>query len=76
MNLLRERITKKNLEIKYLIATNIYEWCIFDGLLFERLFAQNKELVSKFLDFEAGRLADTKTDFFYKQVAELFMAQL
>jgi adenine-specific DNA-methyltransferase len=73
MNLLRERIMKKNLEIKYLIATNIYEWCIFDALLFERLFAQKKESVYKFLDFEASRLADTKTDFFYKQVAEPFM---
>jgi len=28
---LRERITEKNLEIKHLIATNIYEWFIFDG---------------------------------------------
>ena len=26
---LRERITHKNLEIKFLIATNIYEWFIF-----------------------------------------------
>ncbi|MBD2269973.1 type II restriction endonuclease, partial [Anabaena sp. FACHB-1391] len=26
---LRERLTEKNLELKYLIATNIYEWFIF-----------------------------------------------
>jgi len=31
---LRERITEKNLEIKHLIATNIYEWFIFDGNIF------------------------------------------
>jgi adenine-specific DNA-methyltransferase len=73
---LRERITHKNLEVKYLIATNINEWFIFDATLFDRLFAQNKNLVKQFNDFEAGRLADTKTDFFYKQIAEPFIAEI
>ena len=73
---LRERITQKNLEIKYLIATNINEWFVFDATTFDRLFAQNKKLVKQFEDFEGGRLADTKTDFFYKQVAEPFIEQL
>lgn len=73
---LRERITQKNIEIKYLIATNINEWFIFDVTLFDRLFAQNKNLVKQFNDFECGRLADTKTDFFYKQVAEPFIAEI
>jgi hypothetical protein len=66
---LRERITHKNLEIKHLIATNIYEWYIFDGHLFEKLFAQNKPLVKKFIDFEEGRLGGYKTDFFYNEIA-------
>jgi adenine-specific DNA-methyltransferase len=70
---LRERITHKNLEVKHLVATNIKEWFIFDAILFDRLFAQNKNLVKQFNDFEAGRLADTKTDFFYKQIAEPFI---
>ncbi|HBS88381.1 MAG TPA: type II restriction endonuclease, partial [Bacteroidales bacterium] len=73
---LRERITLKNIEIKYLIATNINEWFIFDATLFDRLFAQNKGLVKQFIDFEGGRLADIKTDFFYKQVAEPFVSGL
>jgi len=73
---LRERITHKNLEVKYLIATNINEWFIFDATLFDRLFAQNKNLVKQFNDFEGGRLADTKTDFFYKQIAEPFIADI
>lgn len=73
---LRERITLKNLEVKHLIATNINEWFIFDAPLFERLFAQNKNLVKQFTDFEAGRLADTKTDFFYKQIAEPFIEDI
>ncbi len=73
---LRERISQKNIEVKHLIATNIYEWFIFDVSLFDRLFAQNKTFVKQFEDFENGRLADTKTDFFYKQIAEPFIAEI
>jgi hypothetical protein len=73
---LRERITLNNLETKHLIITNINEWFIFDATTFDRLFAQNKKLVKQFNDFEGGRLADTKTDFFYKQVAEPFIADI
>ena len=67
---LRERITHKNLEVKHLIVTNIHEWFIFDAQTFDRLFAQNRELVRQFGEFESGRLAETKTDFFYRQIAE------
>lgn len=67
---LRERITKNNLEIKYLIATNIYEWFIFDAQIFEKYFSQNKALVKQFNDFESGRLSGIKTDFFYKEIAK------
>ncbi len=71
---LRERITHKNLEVKHLVITNINEWFIFDATIFDRLFAQNKQLVQQFNDFEAGRLAGVKTDFFYKEIAEPFIA--
>ena len=73
---LRERITQKNLEVKHLVVTNINEWFVFDATLFDRLFAQNKALVKQFIEFEEGRLADTKTDFFYKQIAEPFIAEI
>ena len=73
---LRERITHNNLEVKHLVITNINEWFIFDAVLFDRLFAQNKQLVHQFNDFESGRLADTKTDFFYKQIAEPFIESI
>lgn len=73
---LRERITQNNLETKHLIITNIYEWFIFNATTFDRLFAQNKKLVKQFQDFEGGRLADNKTDFFYKQIAEPFIAEI
>jgi len=70
---LRERITQKNLEIKYLVATNINEWFIFDSNVFEKQFAQNKGLVKQFNDFENGRLVGKTTDFFYKEIAEPFV---
>ena len=70
---LRERITHNNLAVKHLVVTNINEWFIFDAVLFDRLFAKDKNLVNQFNDFEGGRLADTKTDFFYKQIAEPFI---
>ncbi|MFY7788051.1 MAG: DUF7149 domain-containing protein, partial [Thermoflexibacteraceae bacterium] len=73
---LRERIRDKNLEIKHLVITNVYEWFVFDVQEIDRLFAQNRTLVQQFQDFEAGRLADTRTDFFYKQIAEPFVANL
>lgn len=73
---LKERITHKNIEVRHLVITNIYEWYIFDATLFDRYFAQNKALVKQYLDFEAGRLAESKTDFFYKQIAEPAIADL
>ncbi|MGY6743541.1 MAG: type IIG restriction enzyme/methyltransferase [Cecembia sp.] len=66
---LRERITQNNLELKYLVVTNIYEWFVFDASVFEKAFAQNKNLVKDFKAFEAGSLSGTTTDFFYKEIA-------
>lgn len=73
---LRERFIEKNLEVKHLVVTNVHEWFIFDGSLFEKAFAQNKSLVQKFIDFEEKRLAGTSTDFFYKEVAAVAIDEL
>lgn len=66
---LRERVEKKNIQLKYLVATNIYEYFIFDAHEFERLFFSNKKLLKEFADFSAGSLSGNTTDFFYKEVA-------
>ena len=73
---LRERITNKNIEIKYLVITNIFEWFIFNSNDFEKLFASNKSLVQQFEDFEDERLSGKNTDFFYKNIAETFCKEL
>jgi adenine-specific DNA-methyltransferase len=73
---LRERIIGNNLEVKQLIATNIYEWFIFDASLFEKLFANNKSMVRQFTEFETKRMSGTSTDFFYKEIAAPFVENL
>ena len=73
---LRERITKKNTDIKYLIATNVYEYFIFDAQEFEQKFYQNKKLKKEFQDFEDGRKTSRKTDFFYSEIASLFIEEV
>ncbi|MFH0759845.1 MAG: Eco57I restriction-modification methylase domain-containing protein [Bacteroidota bacterium] len=70
---LKERISNKNLEIKYLIATNLYEWFIFNAQDFEKVFARNKKLVADFEKFEAGSLSGTTTDFFYNEISKPFI---
>jgi len=67
---LRERFnTPHNTELKHLVATNIYEWFIFDAQLFEKLFAQDKKLVQQFTDFVEGRLGGKNTNFFHREIA-------
>ncbi len=73
---LRERILLKNIEIKNLIITNVYEWFVFDANFFENNFGNDKKLIKKFQDFENGRLSGTKTDFFYKEIAEPAVKEL
>ncbi|MDD2192883.1 MAG: class I SAM-dependent DNA methyltransferase, partial [Bacteroidales bacterium] len=73
---LRERITHENIEVKHLVITNINEWYIFDSNTFDRIFAQNRTLVKRFKDFEAGRLSGIKTEFFYKEIAEPFISKI
>jgi adenine-specific DNA-methyltransferase len=72
---LRERITLKNIAIKYLVITDIYEWYIFSSSDFENLFVSDKKLVHDFTEFEEGRLASSNTEFFYNSIAAPFVAE-
>ncbi len=73
---LRERITGKNIDIRHLVITNIYEWFIFDASVFERLFAKNAKLVKAFTDWESGQKVSSNTDLFYKEIAKPFLDEL
>lgn len=67
---LEERIEHKNNEIKYLIATNVYEWFIFDATLFEHLFYNNKKLVKDYEHWRDKQKTSGNTDFFYDEIAK------
>jgi hypothetical protein len=73
---LEERIINSNLELKHLIATNLYEWFIFNAHEFENNFANNKSLIEQFLDFKAGRLSGKDTSFFYNSIASPLIGNL
>jgi adenine-specific DNA-methyltransferase len=73
---LRERITGKNLEVKNLIITNIYEWYIFDVSIFEKIFVKNRQLVKDFEAFENGRLSGKTTDVFYSEIAKPYIDKI
>lgn len=66
---LRERITKKENEIKHLVVTNVEEWFIFDAQVFDKAFFHDKALKKKFLEFENKKLSGTTTNFFYTEIA-------
>ncbi|MDO5322091.1 MAG: Eco57I restriction-modification methylase domain-containing protein, partial [Bacteroidia bacterium] len=70
---LRERVEKKNIQLKHLVITNIYEFFIFDAQEFEKAFYSNKKLLKAFDDFNNGKLTSDKTDFFYKEIASGFI---
>ena len=72
---LRERVGKKNILLKQLVVTNIYEFFIFDAQEFERIFYSNKKLVKRFEEFKAGELTSDKTEFFYKEIASDYISQ-
>ncbi len=73
---MRERISNHNTDLKNLIATNLFEWFIFDAQMFEKLFAANKSFVKDYTDFAEGRKGGNTTDFFYKEIAEPFVANI
>lgn len=73
---LRERVNEKNIDIRHLVITNIYEWFIFDASVFEKLFAKNNKLVKSFKDWDSGQKVSTNTDLFYKEIAKPFLDEL
>ena len=73
---LRERINNKNIDIKHLILTNIYDWYIFDATEFERIFLKSTEahqLVKQFNEWQAGQKSSDNTDLFYNEIAKPFI---
>jgi len=73
---LRERHINKNIQLKHLMVSNVYEYFVFDAQEFERLFYSDKTLVKRFEQFNDGVLTSEKTDFFYKEIAAAYIAKV
>ena len=73
---LRERIDEKNIDIKYLIATNVYEWYIFDASWFEKLFYRNKSFVKDYEQWRDGQKVTRDTNLFYSSIAQPFIDKI
>jgi hypothetical protein len=66
---LRERVDGNNLDIRHLVATNVYEWYIFDASVFEKLFYQNKKFVRDYEAWRDGQKVTKDTHLFYNEIA-------
>ncbi|OFX33089.1 MAG: hypothetical protein A2X08_11225 [Bacteroidetes bacterium GWA2_32_17] len=73
---LRERIEENNIDIKYLIVTNIYEWYMFEASYFEKLFFRNSSFVKQYEEWRDGQKVTTDTNLFYNSIAKPFIAQI
>ena len=73
---LRERVEEKNNDIKYLVATNIYEWYIFEASYFEKAFFKNKAFVKQYEDWRDGKKVTKETSLFYNEIAKPFINAL
>ena len=67
---LRERVEHNNIDIKYLIATNIYEWFIIDATWFEKNVFRSLKLKK---DYDNWKLSGNDTRFFYENIAKPFI---
>jgi len=70
---LRERIEENNIDIKYLVATNVYEWYIFEASYFERSFFKNKLFVKQYEQWRDGQKVTKDTNLFYNSIAKPFI---
>jgi len=73
---LRERIECNNIDIKYLIATNINEWYIIEAKYFENIFYRNKVLVKDYEEWRDGRKVIKDTGLFYNDIVNKFIDKL
>ena len=67
---MRERVTNHNNQLTYSIVTNSVDWFIFDASSLNRLFAKDKDFVSKYKAIAKKQLTDSSTSVFYNEIAK------
>jgi len=70
---LHERIDENNIDIKYLIVTNINEWFVFDASVFNQLFIEDKNFVKAYKEWRDKQKTTVKTDLFYNEIAKPYI---
>ena len=73
---LRERIDENNIDIKFCVATNVYEWFIIDASHFEKHFFGNKSFVKEYEQWRDKQKVNTKTNLFYDEIAKAHIDKL
>lgn len=63
---LKETVDEQNHEIKNLVATNIWEWFVFDAVWFEKNIYRNAKLIK---DYENWKVSKHDTKYFYDSIA-------
>ncbi len=75
---LRERFEEKNIQLKYIVITNLFEWFVFDASDFERLVTTENQgvasLKKQYENWKSDKLINSKTDLFYNEIAKPFLA--
>ena len=70
---LDERIEHKNTAVKHLIATDIFNWYIFDENLFDKHIYRNPNFQKGYETYKQG---GKDTEFFYKEIAKPLLDDL
>lgn len=65
----------RNDELKYIIITNMKEWCIIDALDYDRLFWRDNGFRNKYQQFKNGQLSFKTTEQYYEYIAAPFVEQ-
>lgn len=72
---MNERVQRNNLSVKYLIATNAYEYFIWDAQLFEKYFYRNPNLRREYNAFINKQLSGIETKYFYENIASKYIEE-
>ncbi len=70
---LRERVDHQNIDLRFLVVTNIFEWFIFDEVWFEKNVFRNSKLRR---DYDNWKASGNDTRFFYESIAQPFLESI
>ena len=73
---LEERIGRENIDVRHLIANNMFQFFVFDGQTFEKYFYQNKKLVADYKNFKSkvSNIKDTLD--FYDYIGDNYIKDI